>query len=188
MAALVACTGSGEELLDAESARRFVLEPGDVPAVFERFDYGPIASADLPVGARADPARFGREQGWKARYRRSGTSETRGPLVIESLADVFDEAEGAEDELAAIRRELETPTEPVVTPLTPLTDPDVGDEAVAWSALVPAQPRNTVFFTVAWRDRNVVATVSVNGFEGRLALDVVLAFARKQQARVEAAD
>jgi hypothetical protein len=179
--------GAGEETIPADSAGRLVLQQADVPDVFERFDSGRIAQADLPGGDRADPARFGREQGWKARYRRDGTSETAGPLVIESLVDVFDAADGAEDELAAIRAELETPAQPVVTPVTRLDDPELGDEALAWSALVPAQPRDTVFYTVAWRHRNAVASVSVNGFDGRLDLETAVDLARKQQARLESA-
>jgi hypothetical protein len=179
--------GGGEETIAADSARRLVLQQADVPGVFERFDFGRIAQADLPAGARADPRRYGRQQGWKARYRRAGTAETNGPLVIESLVDVFGAAGGAEDELAAIRAELESPAEPVVTPVTRLDDPQLGDEALAWSALVPAQPRDTVFFTVAWRYRNAVASVSVNGFDGGLELETALDLARAQHAHLERA-
>jgi hypothetical protein len=180
--------GGGDGTIAADEARRLVLQRADVPAVFERFDFGRLAQADRPAGARSDPARFGREEGWKARYNRAGNAETNGPLVIESLVDVFDSAAGAEDELGAIRDELGSPAEPVVTPVTRLADPELGDEALAWSALVPAQPRDTVFFTVAWRYRNAVASVSVNGFAGGLEPDEALALARKQQARLAAAD
>jgi hypothetical protein len=178
----------GEEAaIDAESGRRLVLDQRDVPSVFTRFDYGRIASADLPAGVRSDPARFGRQSGWKARYRRGGTAETAGPLVIESLVDVFESSDGAKEDVAALRSELENPAQPVVTPTTMLPDPDLGDEAVAWSATVPAQPRDTVFFTVAWRHENATASVSVNGFEGLLDLETAVALARKQQARLESA-
>ena len=67
--ALAGCSG-GDERIEADSARRLVLQAEDVPREFERFDFGRTAQADLPAGARADPARFGREGGWKARYRR----------------------------------------------------------------------------------------------------------------------
>lgn len=183
---LAGCSG-GDERIEADSARRLVLQAEDVPREFERFDFGRTAQADLPAGARADPGRFGREGGWKARYRRGGTAETAGPLVIVSLVDVFDSRGGAEEELAAVGAELDEPAEPVVTPVTRLADPTLGDGAVAWSAVVPAQPRNSVFLTVAWRHENVAASVSVNGFEGRLRLEDALRLARKQQARLEAA-
>lgn len=185
-AGFAGCMG-GEETIAADSARRLILQQRDVPPAFERFDFGRLARADLPAGERADPARFGREQGWKARYRRAGTAETAGPLVIESLVDVFESADGAQDELAAVRAELEAPAEPVATPVTRLADPDLGDEAVASSTLVPAQPRDTVFFTVAWRYRNVTASVSVNGFDGLVGIEDAVALARKQQARLESA-
>ena len=163
-----------------------MLQGGDVPREFERFDFGRMSPNDLPAGERADPTRFGREAGWKARYRRTGTADTAGPLVIESLLDVFDDSGGAEDELAAIRREVTTPTAPVVTPLAPLPDPQLGDEAVAWSSRLPSQPRDTVFYTVAWRHENAVAAVTVNGFDGLLGPEAALELAAKQQARLQA--
>jgi hypothetical protein len=185
-AALAGCMG-GEDTIDVSAAQRLVLQQSDVSAAFTRFDFGRLASADLPGGARSDPSRFGREGGWKARYQRGGTPATSGPLVIESRVDVFESSGGAEDEFAAIRSELDAPPDPVMTPTTRLADPDVGDEALAWSAVVPARPRNTVFFTVAWRHRNVTASISVNGFEGRLELEEAIALAREQQRRIEAA-
>lgn len=185
-AGTVGCMG-GDARIDPSSGRRLVLTQRDVPPPFTRFDFGRMASADLPAGPRGDAARFGRQGGWKARYRRSGTTETSGPLVIESLVDLFDSSDGAKDDLAAVRRELENPADPVVTPTTMLPDPELGDEALAWSAIVPAQPRNTIFFTVMWRHGNATASVSVNGFEGRIELDAALALARKQQARLESA-
>lgn len=187
VAATLGCMGGSRAAVEPDEARDVVLQPADTSRVFERFDFGRMARADLPAGARSDPARFGREAGWKARYRRPGSASTVGPLVIESLVDVFASADGAEDDLATLRRELASPAEPAITPATALAEPKLGDEALAWSALLPAQPRNTVFFTVAWRHRNAVATVSVNGFEGRLAFEAALDLARKQQARLESA-
>ena len=90
---LAACAGGdgGErEAVERKELEHVVLQPADVPPVFERFDAGRLLRTDQPAaGERADPARFGREEGWKARYKRSGTQETRGPLVIESRVDLF---------------------------------------------------------------------------------------------------
>ena len=73
-----------------------VLQPADLAGSFEQFDEGRQASADQPEGARADATRFGRIDGWKSRYRRRGGVEIRGPLVIESRADLFKSSGGAE--------------------------------------------------------------------------------------------
>ena len=73
---------------------------------------------DQPSGQRSDPARFGRIDGWKARYRRPGTRQTEGPLVVESRADVFEDADGATSEFDAYGSELQD----AGTPLEELTD------------------------------------------------------------------
>ena len=42
------------------------------------------------------------------------------------------------------------------------------------------------FFTIAWRDRNATASVTVEGFGGRVTLAEAVALARKQEARIAA--
>jgi hypothetical protein len=161
-----------------------VLQPADVPTVFERFDEGRLLRTDQPeAGERADPARFGRQGGWKARYKRSGTQETQGPLVIESRVDLFDDEGGAEQELAAHREELERGVSRG-TAAESLEDPALGDEAVAVTFLQPGAMRDVHFYMVVWREANVTAGVLVNGYEGKLTLDQTLDLARKQQLRI----
>ena len=168
------CLHGGGSGVDAARLPRLVLQPRDVPPPFVQFDEGRQIGADQPGGARADRARFGRVDGWKTRYRRSGTPETRGPLVVESRADVFRDGGGAERELQAIRRERAGLARPV---------DDLGDDALLFSL----RQGNVVFVTVAWRDENVIAVVNANGFAGKLTDAEVLALARVQQRRIEAA-
>ena len=176
VALLAGCMGDSGAV-SATALPRLVLQPVDLSGSFERFDEGKLASADQPEGRRAEPDRFGRRGGWKARYRRRGGVEIRGPLVIESRADLFDSNGGAQDELDAIAAELSV--EP--------GDRGVGDEAVLSSTMQAGFPRPLRTVTVTWRSENVVAAVTVNGFQGRLHDSDALRLARLQQARILAA-
>ena len=181
--AVVGCSGPGDDSddasVDAAQLQSLVLQPEDLPSVFRRFDVGPLLAADQPeTGERSDPARFGRQQGWKARYTRSGTPQTRGPLVVESRTDLFEDGDGAERELEAYRDET--------TAVESLEDAALGDEAFMATFLQPggAGGRGVRFYLMAWREANVTASVLANGFEGNLTLEQTLELARKQQRRI----
>jgi hypothetical protein len=156
-----------------------VLQPGDLPSAFTRFDGGRQLAADSRGGRRTNPRRFGRVEGWKARYRRRGAVMASGPLVIESWADLFDSAEGAEEEFEAARADLgdDHPD------WKPIDEPGLGDESFAATHVGGA----VRYYRVFWRLGNVTAAVNMNGFEGTLALAEVLALARKQEERIDEA-
>jgi hypothetical protein len=183
---LAGCSPLGDEsepAIPATTLPMLVLQPGDLDGAFVRFDEGPLAIADSPVGERADPERFGREGGWKARYRRQDATE--GPLVVESRVDLFD-GSGAEEELDLHRDELELQARSP-SDLELVDVPELGDEAFALAAPEDAEPGSFVSITVAWRDTNVTASVTANGLGGRLELADVVALARAQQERIDAA-
>jgi hypothetical protein len=172
----VACMGGDEAAFEASQLEQIVLRPADLPSPrsWVRFDEGRQGSADQPAGDRADPTRFGRIDGWKARYRREGAGpRTAGPLVVESRADVFESEGGAEDELAAHRTDLGEGWRP-------LDDPELGDEGLA----ATLTQGNVRFYVVGWRFENATASINANGFE--LSLEDALGLARKQQRRIEA--
>ena len=173
---LAGCSGDSSNVAKADLPE-VVLQPADLSGSFERFDEGRQASADQPEGARADRARFGRVDGWKSRYRRRGGVEIRGPLVIESRADLFESSGGAEDELDEIARGR------AVEP----RDRDLGDEAVVVSTTQAGFPRPLRTFVVYWRSANVVGAITTNGFQGRVSEKDALRLARRQQARIAAA-
>ena len=174
---LAGCSGDQSRVAEADLSE-VVLQPADLSGSFERFDEGRQASADQPdAGARADTARFGRVDGWKSRYRRRGGVEIRGPLVIESRADLFTSSGGAEDELDEVARER------AVEP----TDRNLGDEAVVVSTTQAGFPRPLRTFVVYWRSANVVGAITANGFQGRVSDQDALRLARRQQARIAAA-
>jgi len=175
--------GGGDGSVEAGELAKLVLQPDDVPRVFLRFDEGRQGIADTPEGSRADRSRFGRQGGWKARYRRPGTAETQGPLVIASLADVFESDGGAKDDFEALGTNLEEAQLGWVANEAP----ELGDEALAMSLAQGSGPTRIAYFVVAWREANVVASVEVNGFAGKTDLGDALELAQKQARRVSRA-
>jgi hypothetical protein len=182
------CMGgdNGEAEITKADLRRLVLQPEDLPQVFTQFDVGELGRSDIRSGPRADPRRFGRETGWKARYSRSGSAETAGPLVIESKVDLFGDEEGADRDLEAYRGELEATVKQIGKGRR-LPAVEVGDEAILFSATQGSGRRAVRFYALAWRQANVTSSLVVNGFEGGVFVDDVLRLARKQQQRIAAA-
>jgi hypothetical protein len=173
--------GGGENAtIELDELPRIVLQPHDVPPAFNRFDEGRQVLADNPGGSRSDRNRFGRRDGWKARYHRPGTLRTPGPLVVESRVDLFESSSGAEDDLAAARSDLTEDEQE----WQPIDEPGLGDESFAGTLVQPGIGEGVRHYRVYWRDDNVTAFVNVNGFEGRLALEEVLELARKQESRI----
>jgi hypothetical protein len=180
-----ACLGGDDPAVPAGKASSSVLALSDLPSGFTVFDEGQIVRSDVGTGPREDPSRFDRQAGWKARFRRSGSSDTEGPLVIESRVDVFKSSDGAEKDFDAYTTELEALLKDSPA-AKELDDPDVGDEAIGMTN-VQAALEEVRFYNIVWRQSNVTASLIVQGFEGKLSLDDALALARKQQRRIEAA-
>jgi hypothetical protein len=172
--------GGNESTISASTLSKLVLQPADLPPVFLRFDEGRQILVDSPGGRRADPARFGREEGWKARYRRTGSQEIAGPIVVESRADVFESSDGAKDDLDAARADLGDSE----LDWQPIDEPGLGDESFAATHVEPGLGKGVRYYQVYWRDANVTASVSTNGFEGRFPLADALELARKQEQRI----
>jgi hypothetical protein len=162
--------GEGESGYEVEQLDRMVVLRSDLEGPWTRFDWGRQQSSDQPGGARAQPGRFGREAGWKARYRRPGSRQTAGPLVIESRADVFAEKDGATQDYEAYGSELET------AGLMLEPENGLGDAAIV-ATLVNDGVR---FYLVLWRHENAVASINVNGFDGKLTKQHALELARSQ--------
>jgi hypothetical protein len=181
---LAGCSiGDDGAAVAVEELPRLVLQPGDLPRAFRRFDEGRQVIADNPGGSRADPERFGRRDGWKARYHRQGTPQTSGPIVVESRVDLFDSSGGADDDLEAARRDLDEGE----LEWQPIDEPGLGDESFAATLVEEGAGSGVRYYQVYWRDGNVTAFLNANGFEQRLALEEVLELARKQERRISTA-
>lgn len=183
---LAGCSlGDGDASIAASELAKLVLQPEDLSREFVRFDEGRQIRIDLPGGRRAHPGRWGRAGGWKARYRRSGDPQTAGPIVIDSRADVFKGVSGAKDDLGAARADLGDSE----LGWQPIDEPGVGDESFAATSVQQSGVADVRNYQVFWRDDNATASLTVNGFEGKLTLAEVLELARKQQRRIaDAAD
>jgi hypothetical protein len=172
------CMGGDTAAIDKSELNVVVLQPGDLPRVFIRFDEGRQTRIDQPGDTLADVERFGRQDGWKARYRRGGSPSTTGPIVIESKVDVFDDSGGAKQELEAERGELLEGLR--------LEDaaPDVGEDSFVATGTQGSGRFKVRFYLIGWRHENAAATVLANGFERKLTREQVIDLARKQQARL----
>jgi hypothetical protein len=179
MAALLAGCG-GAKTVSKDRLPDLVQKGPDLPRPFAPFYVGTQYRLDNQGTIRADPARWGREGGWIARYRRRGSIHTRGPLVLESRADLFSRAGGAEKDLAAYGAVFDQT--PGATARR-LRLPKLGDAALGIAFAQPGRLR-IHFFRIAWRYRNVTASVTAEGF--RVGLAQVLELARKQQGRIAA--
>ena len=145
----------------------FVVTAGDLPAVFSSAGSGRQQSYEL----QGDATRFGRIDGWVSRFKRSGTVATRGPLVVESRADLFDSSDGAKKELERRADAAATSTADAHA----VDAPALGDSARAATYETPGLERPVHFYVVVWRRANVVASVNVQGFDVTLADGVALA-------------
>jgi hypothetical protein len=172
--------GGDSAAVDEADLKQLVLQPEDLPQAFIRFDEGRQLRIDQPGGTLADVERFGRQDGWKARYRRPGSASTRGPLVVESKTDVFEDSDGAQQELEAEQAQLLEGLRPDEG------SPQVGEESFVATGTQGSGRFKVRFYLVAWRWENATATVLANGFEGRFTREHALDLARKQQARIEA--
>jgi hypothetical protein len=178
---LAGCSLDGDESsITVSDLPRIVLQPADLSPAFTRFDEGRQILVDSPGGRRKDPSRFGRQDGWKARYRRAGSQQTSGPIVVESRADVFKSSAGAKDDLDAARADLEDSE----LDWQPIDEPGLGDESFAATHVEPGLGTGVRYYQVYWRDSNVMASLSLNGFEGRFPLADALELARKQEKRI----
>ncbi len=185
--ALAGCSIGGDDggsaSIEVGELKNLVLQPGDVPRVFVRFDEGRQGLAEAPGGSRGQQDRFDRLEGWKARYRRAGTRQTKGPLVISSLVDVFESTGGAGDDFEALRTDLLEGD----LKWQPVDAPHLGDEAVAMTLTEGSGQTEVTYFVIAWREDNVVASLDANGFGGKITLDDVVSLARKQAQRTSEA-
>ena len=179
------CMGGDEDAqVSKDDLGSLVLQREDLPPLFTRFDSGELAVTDIRPGPRAEQSRFGRVAGWKARYRRSGSAQASGPLVVESRVDLFRNNGGAAQDLAAYREELAQTVDGFKGPARSLDPPGVGEGSAAITLTQRGGQVSVRLFTIAWRRAELTASISVNGFEGRVVLGDALALARKQDRRI----
>jgi hypothetical protein len=183
--ALAGCSGEDEAGSDVSAAdgQKLVLAEEDVGRPFIMFDQGEQRRTDM-APPRDNPARFHRQGGWKSRFQRGGGVRTTGPLVIESRADLFETNGDANDDFELYTEALDEIAEGAGgTTVEPA--PGLGEESHAISFRQGLPPSAVRHYAIAWRQGNVTAYITANGFDRRLTLSQVVALARKQEARIE---
>lgn len=184
---LVGCSGDdgGGSNVSASKGQDLVLSDGDVGRPFTKFDDGEQRRTDM-APPRDDPSRFHRQGGWKARFQRGGTVKTKGPLVIESRADLFESTGDANQDFDLYKEALDGLASGAAG-RTVEPAPKLGEEAYAVTFRQGLPPTAVRHYAIAWRQGNVTGYVLVNGFDGRLALADAVELARKQEKRIERA-
>jgi hypothetical protein len=184
---LAGCSGhdGGGPTVSASKGQDLVLSSTDVGKPFTQFDEGEQRRTDM-APPRDDPSRFHRQGGWKARFQRGGTVETRGPLVIESRADLFESTGDAGKDFDLYKQALDElafgAAGETVEPA-----PKLGEEAHAVTFRQGLPPTAVRHYAIGWRQGSVTGYVTVNGFDGRLTLADAVELARKQEKRIERA-
>jgi hypothetical protein len=157
-------------------ASRLVLQPPDVPEGLARFDAGPAEGEGRPLGSATGPRP---RSAWIARYRQVDPSTVKGPLVVESTAAVFPSDGAARAALKRRSRDLEGIASSESVTLSP-----IGEEALGVTYGQPAIPRDVRFFVVVWLHRNVMASLTVQGFEGKVTMGDAVELARAQHRHI----
>ena len=179
------CSGGDDNSSSTTSASSvnggaLVLSRADVGKSYFQYDKGEQNASDF-TPPRDDPKRDGRIGGWKTRFSRTG-SEKPGPLVIASLADVFEDDEGARKDFELYGEALEQFKS---TGGKDVAVPGLGDEARGVTYKLGRGPSAVRYYVVAWRDGAVTASLTVYG--STLTAQQVLDLARKQEARIRSA-
>ena len=176
--ALSACGAGSESKISTSGLKGLVLRQSDLKGPFSAVVDGPTARLDVQGTPRSDLHRFDRRGGWVVRLHRPGTKSTLGALVVASTVDVFGGSSGAKKDLDLFRAQLSR-----VPGGHPVSLPKLGDEA---AGVTSVQPGGVVVrsFTIAWRERNVVASVTANGFDGKVSFGDILRLARRQEQKL----
>jgi hypothetical protein len=179
--ALIASSGCGKGSTKPVSGRvlqKLVLQQTDLPG-FGQFAFGRELRSELDPAFAGDPRKFGRQDGWAARYRRARRGP--GPLTVASVIDEFARPSDAGDLLAAVRdQERKTSA---ASGLKTFQPSNLGDDDVGVATARPSA-KGVRFVRVTWRRGRFVASVTALGYTQRMSVDEVVALARKQNQRL----
>jgi hypothetical protein len=178
---LAACD-AGTTPVPTSKVNQLTLTEQDLPG-FLAFYKGPQVQLDNQGTNRTNASRFGREGGSIIRLHPADSTQTNGALVIESRADLFKDSDGAKSDFALYQALLKRPTGSGVSQISipGLTQDSIG------VTFTEAGGRTLRFFRIAWRDRNVTAAITVEGFDGSVSQDQAIALAKKQENHIKGA-
>ena len=182
MLALAACgESSGKKLSDAALAK-LVLQPAELRGLDRFANEQEIMSQQSPVLGR-DPHRFGRQNGWVARYRRLRGND--GPLTLASGVEAFGKSSGASDFFDEVTELNERNA--AGSHMKAADGDDLGDERRVL-ATPPGRPGSVRFVLAVWRTGRFVGSISASGYSGRISPADVIALVKRQDERLSATD
>lgn len=171
---------AGKPLSDSE-LQRLVLQAGDLGKRYQEFASGRTLRVELSPALEGEIARFDRQDGWTARYRKVGTGTGKGPLTVVSTIDTFAAPSGAADFFDAVEKQDERTG--ADAGLAPVEIPRLGDESRG-AASARTGSRRVRYVTILWREGRFVAAVSASGLGKSPSLEEILALARRQHRRL----
>lgn len=200
-AAAVAATGCGGGSSSSSSSAPPATPGQSKASVFNDPALFVLGEADLPDGYVVDPPNTrslsnadvakghdsaylrdlqskGRIGGYASGWRLN-KAEQAGPIQIESQASTFETVGGAVDTYAQALGEVSPKYKRVE-----LTD-TVGDESRMWTLSLDSANGPLTIFSVAWRSGRVLGALSTTSQAGTGSADDALAYAQKQQQRIE---
>ena len=163
----------------------FVLAEADLPDgyVVDPPNSRPVTNADTAKGRDNAYLRniqsMGRIGGYASGWRLT-KAEVVGPIQIESSASTYETVGGAVDAYALALTEISPEYRAIDA-----TD-KVGDESRAWTRSIDGPNGPLTVYTLAWRSGRVLGALSATSQGDTGSLDDALAYAQKQQQRIEA--
>lgn len=183
---VIALAGPGAASSVPRDVSGMVLQLADLPdgfAVTLRRDRpNPTVVRETGVGL-ALLRSWGRKGGYEAVYDRpvDPGSPPAGAASVVASVSTYRSAAG-------LRRAFAASASRIDGAATPRNRPRkvgrLGDATRMWEAQFGQDGVSVVLYTILWRDRGVLAYVSVAGVAGRLKPAQALALARRQQARI----
>jgi hypothetical protein len=162
----------------------FVLDETDLPDgyVVDVPNTRPITNADTAKGHDSAYLRniesMGRISGYASGWHLTD-AKVVGPIQIESRASTYETVGGAEDAYAQLLTEIGPKYKPVDATET------IGDESRTWTQPLDSANGPLTVYTIAWRYGQVVAALSTASQGGTGSADDALAYAQKQETRIE---
>jgi hypothetical protein len=182
-AVLVAASGAGAATKDPKA---YVLVGADLPAGFvvgtERVVDNETAVKESTKVTMADFKRWGRRSGYERNFGKLGRSGQE-EVAVTSTASVYATSAGA----AESQRDAVLLCKSGVSGLRGmrLARP-VGSQAFMCARLMTSQGTEVQTYVIGWRRGPIKAVVVTAGLVGKISPSLVLALARKQDARLRA--
>lgn len=165
---------------------RFVLTEQDVPTgyVLDAQNTRAITNQDSAKG-RGDAylrqiLSWGRIAGYASSWR-PGKVDVQGPLQVFSTASTYDNVGGAEDAFAQGLKEVSSAYKRV-------DSKGVGDESRMLTRVLDGPNGKLTQYAIVWRRGQVIATIAATSLQDTVSADDALAFAQKQEKRIEAGE